>query len=99
MKKESVTHLTGEGNYAWLHYSDGRKHITAQTLKHLESVLPEYIRIHKSFLVNPAYIRKVKPFPHTLSGVVILVNGTELPVSRRRWPQVEDRLSRIRKGP
>jgi DNA-binding LytR/AlgR family response regulator len=94
MKKDVLIYLTGEGNYTWLHYLDGNKHLTAQTLKFLQTLLPNYIRIHKSILVNPACIRMIRAFPDSLSGAVVLHDGTELPVSRRRWASMRGQLMR-----
>lgn len=56
-------------------------------LDEIEAEHPSFVRIHKSFLVNPRYIR-------TLSvGNVITVDGEALPVSRRYKQRVERLLN------
>ena len=52
----------------------------AKTLKYFNAILdgPEFIRIHKSYLVNRSQIMTITP------DYVLLWNGVELPISRRK---------------
>jgi two-component system, LytTR family, response regulator len=85
MIPESISHLEGDGNYTWICHTSGHKHLIAQTIKSLEAAFPGFVRIHKRFVVNPAYITQVLVFPENLAGAVLMRSGTELPISRRRW--------------
>ncbi len=85
----SMTHLTGAGNYSWLHYSDGRKEVFSGTLSFYEQSLPEFIRIHKTALINPRFISGFELPDNKKNGFVVLKGGIVLPISRRRTLAVE----------
>lgn len=83
---EHICHLEGSINYTIIHFNNGRKEVTAYTLKKCEALLSEaknnhFIRIHKSFLVNKDSIKEIKPRP---LNKVVLTSGLELPLARRR---------------
>lgn len=89
MVPEALTHLTGANNYTWVHFWNGEKQMVASTLKQFELSLPTFWRIHKMHLINPAYVSHCQPPPVARqSGLLILQNGLQLPISRRRWPDL-----------
>src|SRR5215217_6017966 len=52
-----ITHLEGEGNYTYIHTRQGKKHLVSKTLKVVVEILNvDFIRIHKSYIVNPMYV-------------------------------------------
>ena len=51
-----------------------------------ELTVSPFIRIHKSYLVNPAYIRQLRRYSVTLS------DGLELPVSRNFYMELKNKL-------
>jgi DNA-binding LytR/AlgR family response regulator len=67
--------VEGYGNFVKCHLATGRVLLTAETMKHMESLLPtgQFVRLHKSYLANLAHVER-------LSGNVLLVGGRELPV-------------------
>ena len=77
---QNISYLQSEVNYTRIFLKDGKAYLEAKTLKHFNSVLdgPEFIRIHKSFLVNRSQIVSITP------DYVLLRNGLELPISRRK---------------
>jgi DNA-binding LytR/AlgR family response regulator len=92
-RPQVLTHLTGDGNYTWLHSETGKKEIKAKTLKAYSQTLPGFIRIHKSILVNPEFISQLEaPARVGEAGSVILQNGVQLSISRRRWAPVLKQL-------
>lgn len=92
---DQITHLVGENNYSWVHFRDGTSRLHAKTISFFESYLPTFIRPHKSFLVNPACVKRLTPPPgHKKSGSLQLETGESFPVSRRRWLQVTEALAR-----
>ncbi|WP_234733945.1 LytR/AlgR family response regulator transcription factor [Tellurirhabdus bombi] len=99
MNTEVISHLEGDGNYTWVCYASGHKHLIAQTIKVLEPAFPGFIRIHKRFVVNPAFITQVLVFPENLAGAVLLRSGTELPISRRRWSVFGRQLKQLFNAP
>jgi two-component system, LytTR family, response regulator len=80
----SVTWIEAEDYYARIH-ADGASHLLRESLNVLERELDPatFVRIHRSALVNVAYIRELRRGP---SGRyrIILVDGTPLDVSERR---------------
>jgi two-component system LytT family response regulator len=57
----------------------------------------EFLRIHRSIIVNVDRMREIQPWFHG-EAVVILEDGTRLNLSRSYRPRVERYLSRIAKG-
>ncbi|GAB3903011.1 hypothetical protein GCM10028803_30690 [Larkinella knui] len=89
-----ITHIQGANNYSWLYYRDGRKLLLSKTLQYFEERLPEFIRVHKTAMVNPTYIKGFTPPPRTkMQGAIHLINDLTLPVGRRRWNQLKESIS------
>lgn len=81
---EDILYVEGMQNYLKLHFKD--KVLTIhQTMVSLEEILPKdvFFRIHRSFLVNIAYIESV-------AGGRLFINGRELPVSKSRREELMD---------
>lgn len=80
-----ITHLTGENNYVWVHYQDGRRILYSRPLVYCEGVFAAFIRVHKTALINPRFVSKWDlPGNQRDNGLVTLQGGICLPVSRRR---------------
>lgn len=75
---ESILYVESMQNYLKLHFKD-RVLTIHQTMASLEDILPKdsFFRIHRSFLVNIAYIESI-------AGGRLFVNGKELPISKPR---------------
>lgn len=75
---ESILYVEGMQNYLKLHCKD-RVLTIHQTLVSLEKIMPKdsFFRIHRSFLVNMAYIESI-------AGGRLFINGKELPISKSR---------------
>lgn len=63
------------------------------TLLHLENKFPEFIKIHRSYLINPNYVGKF--YKKENSWFVMLKNSTNesLPVSRRQRSEIEKKIN------
>lgn len=85
------------GCYSRLHLGDA-EYLHRITMKELGGLLQptSHFRIHRSYLVRLDRIREVRPSP---SGdheyLVTLEDGTRLPLSRRRRPDLLERLSLV----
>ncbi|MFD2569590.1 response regulator transcription factor [Spirosoma soli] len=89
-----ITHLTGASNYTWLHFRNGSTLLLSKPLSSFEALLTEFVRVHKTALVNPKYVHQIKsPLRTKTPGAIIMQGGAQLPVSRRRWNQVADTLA------
>lgn len=73
--------------------SGGRKHIKQQTLAELERQLDpsRFVRVHRSYLVNLESLARVEPYGKD-SRVVILKDGTRIPVSRAGYERLRELL-------
>lgn len=90
----AITHLTGASNYTWVHFLSEPQVLLSKPLTYFESQLPSYIRIHKTSLINPAYIQSIQPPKRAKSpGTIVLKSGERLPISRRRWLDLADLLT------
>ena len=79
-----LSHCTADDNYTELHTLDGRRFVSARTLKDYEDMLLPlgFLRVHRSTLVNKAQIT------HLDDGHVVLKNQARLEVSRRKREEV-----------
>ena len=88
VRVDAVDWIDADGNYLRLH-SEGRSHLVRHTMKAIEAELAgaDFVRIHRSTLVNAARIAAVQP---TGEGeyVVTLRDGTRLPSSRSYAPRL-----------
>jgi two-component system LytT family response regulator len=76
----NIIYLQSEVNYTRIFLRDGKSYLESKTLKYFNSILgdPAFIRIHKSYLVNRTQVLSISP------DYVLLRNGMELPISRRK---------------
>ncbi|RZM23586.1 MAG: LytTR family transcriptional regulator [Pedobacter sp.] len=82
-----ISYLSGANNYSFVHFRTGEQLLISKSLRFLEKQLPDFIRIHKTLLINPECVKKLQHHPHLkTSGAVVLEDDTILPVSRRQWP-------------
>ena len=92
VKVAELDWLEASGNYVRLHTARG-SHLIRETLSNLESRLDphQFVRIHRSTIVNLDRVKELQP--HFNEQLVILVDGTELKMSRTRkdwleqWPK------------
>lgn len=92
----SIVWLEGEANYTRVHYHDGSFTMVTQSLQWFEYRL-SFVRVHRSAIVNPHYIREFKQ-KKSRAGWVQLFDGRILPVSRNRLEYTAD-LLRLCDGP
>ena len=93
---QPIIWLEGSGNYTLIYLKDTRQPLmVARTLKYFEHHLPGFLRVSKSALVNPVYIRKVvKEDAKTMQ--LELLDGLTFVVPRRR---IVDTLARLAATP
>ncbi|MEJ5995387.1 LytTR family DNA-binding domain-containing protein [Pedobacter sp. Du54] len=78
-----ITHIEADSNYSVFNLINSEKIAVSKVLKDYEEILPEnrFFRIHKSTIVNLAYIKEY----NSKNGLqVVLKNGECITVSRRR---------------
>ena len=96
LKVEEIDWIEAAGNYLTLHVGPA-SHLIRETMNDLESRLDpaQFLRIHRSTIVNIDRIREMQPLFHG-DFTVILLNGTRLMLSRNykaRLPRHMGKLS------
>jgi DNA-binding LytR/AlgR family response regulator len=78
----NIVMMEGHNNYTLFHLQNGKKKMYARTLSHFEDQMTDesFIRCHRAFLVNPAFIVGYDKEASKLH----LVNNLEASISRRR---------------
>ena len=83
--------LEGEGNYTYVHLSDGKKILLSKTLKEFCNLFQQndFARIRKSYLINLNYLKEVD-----LSGdvSVTMQTGQRIEISRRRKTEFQQQF-------
>jgi two-component system, LytTR family, response regulator len=87
---DEILRLEADKNYTSIHLIGKRPFLSSKTLKHFDEMLNEFnfIRTHKSHLVNPRYIKQVT---HN-NQYVLLADGTRIEISRRKKEAVQQYL-------
>jgi two-component system LytT family response regulator len=90
-----VEWIEAEDYYAAIH-TGRRRHLIRESLTSLEARLDpsQFVRIHRSALVNLAHAREIRS-PLIGQTALVLRDGTQLPLSRRRRMQVAAAIRRF----
>jgi two-component system LytT family response regulator len=91
---EEIDWIQAEDYYAAVHVR-GRRHLIRESLSSLEQRLDpdRFVRVHRSAIVPLDRIREMRS-PSPGESVLVLRDGTRVPVSRRRREQVAELLRR-----
>jgi DNA-binding LytR/AlgR family response regulator len=95
LPRSAVHWIEAQGDYARLHTAAG-SHLVRVPLATLAQRWADagFARIHRSYLVQ---LRLISELRLTAGGHVVVVDGRELPVSRRHTRELKDRLVRAAK--
>jgi|TARA_B110000908_G_scaffold166104_1_gene216646 two-component system LytT family response regulator len=82
-----ILYCVADINYTTVHLVEGTSFLVSRTLKKIEELLPEqsFLRTHKSYLVNKAYIKK---YLNKDSHFLILSTNEKIPVSSRKRSEI-----------
>lgn len=94
VETDDILYCESDGNYTLVHRADTKPLLITRTLKDFEDLLPsrDFIRIHHHFLVHVHHVRK---YIRGEGGEVVMDNGANLAVSRRRKQELMGRLARL----
>jgi two-component system LytT family response regulator len=78
---DEIIYCKSDGNYSTLFLAENRKLMVSKALKYFSNNLPanQFVRIHKSYLVNLKYVKK---YLKVGGGELVMTNNDVLPVSR-----------------
>ena len=89
----TIMYCKAADDYVELHLRDGRHLLHHGTLTRIEDDLPAtFLRVHRSYLVNTQFVRTLRRATSGV-GTLVLMDETEVPVSRRIMPKVRNALS------
>ncbi|GAB4053039.1 LytTR family DNA-binding domain-containing protein [Spirosoma litoris] len=88
----TIVRLQGFGNYTWLHRNAHKPLLVTKSLIWFEQLLPDFVRVHKSDLINPSFVQTLTSLD-TKTLELSLPNQLIIKVSRRR---VDPVLSKLR---
>ncbi|MEZ4808498.1 MAG: LytTR family DNA-binding domain-containing protein [Flavobacteriales bacterium] len=91
---EDITYCESDSNYTVVHQVDKKRLVISRTLKEFEDILDadRFVRVHHSFLIN---VKHIKKYIRGEGGEVIMSDGTNVAVSRRKKQELMDSLARL----
>ncbi len=98
VKFQDIVRFEAEDNYTHIFLESGERITASKTIKSYEELLAPYnfYRVHKSHVINLNYMRM---FVKGDGGKVIMDDGKEIEVSRRRRPLFMERIRQLQGGP
>ena len=89
-----IIRCESEHNYTTFYFVSGKPLMISKTLKEYEDLLKEhgFERVHQSHIINLSFI---KSFLKKENGFILLKNGTEVPVSRRKKEHVLEIIKKL----
>ena len=89
-----LDYAEAQDDYVSLH-SEKKNYLKQQTISSLESALDpaRFVRVHRSFIVNLERIAKIEPYTKD-TRVVLLSDGSQIPVSRAGYARLKELLER-----
>jgi len=87
-----IIYLEAQDDYVMI-YTRENKHLKQKTMKYFETHLPqdEFVRVHRSYIVRIPEIEQMQLYEKD-SYILILKNGTRLPVSKTGLPRLKQQL-------
>lgn len=90
---EDIIYLEAEGDYVMIHTAEAR-HLKEKTMKYFETHLDpgQYIRIHRSFIVNAKFIDRIEYYDKE-NYAVLMKNGAKLRASTTGYKLLKQMLN------
>lgn len=94
---KDVLRLEAEDNYTHIFLKNGNKITASRTIKWYEELLEpmNFYRVHKRHLINLNYMQK---FVKGDGGYLVMDDGMNIEVSRRRRPAFMEQMRRLQEG-
>lgn len=91
---DAIVYIEAKGKHCLVHEVGGSSYTLRMLLGDAEEQLGDrFVRVHRSYLVNTAYVQSMQ------RGVIELSDGTELPVSGRRYADVRSQIAGLLTAP
>lgn len=94
VETSDIVRCQSDDCYTNFYLNSGKRIIVSKTLKEIEEQLSgkDFIRPHKSHLINIEYIKTVV---RNDGGYIVMKDGTEIPISRRKKEMVMDVINKL----
>ena len=94
---KDIIRFEAEDNYTHIHLKGGEKITASRTIKAYEDMLASvnFYRVHKRHVINLNYMRK---FVKGDGGYLVMDDGKEIEVSRRRRPAFVEQMKKLQEG-
>lgn len=91
---DDIMYCESDSNYTVVHQKDKKRLVISRTLKEFEDMLDptQFVRVHHSYLIN---VKHVKKYIRGEGGEVIMSDGTNVAVSRRKKQELMDSLAKL----
>lgn len=88
---EDIVRLESDGNYTNVIFKTGEEKVVTRSLKEFEDILENsnFVRCHHSHMVNVKYVSR---YIRGEGGILELLDGTQIDVSRRKKEEVLQKL-------
>ncbi|MDT0647168.1 LytTR family DNA-binding domain-containing protein [Zunongwangia sp. F260] len=96
IETNEILYCQSQNNYTLLFTVENRKLVLSKTLLEFEKLLDKYffIRIHKSYLINPNYMKK---YYRNDGGYLVMQDGKSIPVSKSKKDLITNLFDAITK--
>ena len=96
VKLPDIIYCEANGNYTSFHFTDKSTIVASRPIHEFEEMLDDcgFVRIHKSFLIN---LEHVVEYLRGAGGTVLLSNGVDVEVSRRKKDEFLTRMKQFYK--
>jgi len=90
----NIVRCQSDNNYTNIFCGDENKILISRTLKEIEELLKDhgFIRVHQSHVINPNFVKGILKQD---GGSLIMVDDTEVPVSRQKAKQINEILEKM----
>lgn len=95
IQTNDILRCMSSNNYTYIFQTNGSKLLVSKSLKDIEGILPSHMfcRVHNSHLINISYISKLMKGD---SNILIMNDGTEVEVSRRKKEELVKMVSNFK---
>ena len=94
LKLEDIVVCEADKNYTIIHLSNKKPFMVSKTLMEYERLLEgsSFLRVHRTYLIN---LHHVNEYQRGEGGVVVMSNGAEIEISRRKKDYFLSRIKSV----
>lgn len=83
---QQIAYVQAAESYSILVNDSGKKILKSRPMKHYEAsfLMQGWLKVHRSYMVNPEFVKQISEN----RDFILLINGTKLPISRRKLKYV-----------